>query len=97
MLGVTCLRVPVKRTIPVILKIIELFKKNKQSDDTLSRWVDRIVHCNESSGIKSVNEMKRVLSPLVIPPSKSDDPDFYSDYGSDTSYHTMTGKGECAA
>jgi len=95
--SVTCLRVPVKRTIPVILKIIELFKKNKQSDDTLSRWVDRIVHGNESSGIKSVNEMKRVLSPLVIPPSKSDDPDFYSDYGSDTSYHTITGKGECAA
>jgi sulfite reductase (ferredoxin) len=91
------LRVPVKRTITVILKIIELYKKNKLPDDTLSRWVDRIVHGNESSGIKSVNEMKRVLSPLVIPPSKSDDPDFYSDYGSDTSYHTITGKGECAA
>ena len=27
MLGVTCMRVPVKRTIPVILKIIELYKK----------------------------------------------------------------------
>ena len=41
--------------------------------------------------------MKKILSPLVIPPSKSDDPDFYADYGSDTSYHTITGKGECAA
>ena len=97
MLGVTCMRVPVKRTIPVILKIIELYKKNKQSDDTLSRWIDRIVHGNESSEIKSVEDMKKILSPLVIPPSKDDDPDFYSDYGSDTSYHTMTGKGECAA
>ena len=47
--------------------------------------------------IKSVNDMKKILSPLVIPPSKDDDPDFYSDYGSDTSYHTITGKGECAA
>ena len=97
MLGVTCIRVPVKRTIPVILKIIELFKKNKQSSDTLSAWIDRIVHDNESSEIKSVRDMKKVLSPLVIPPSKDDDPDFYSDYGSDTSYHTVTGKGECAA
>jgi sulfite reductase (ferredoxin) len=97
MLGVTCIRVPVKRTIPVILKIIELFKKNKQSSDTLSAWIDRIVHGNESSEIKSVRDMKKVLSPLVIPPSKDDDPDFYSDYGSDTSYHTVTGKGECAA
>jgi len=97
MLGVTCIRVPVKRTIPVILKIIELFKKNKQSSDTLSAWIDRIVHGNESSEIKSVGDMKKILSPLVIPPSKDDDPDFYSDYGSDTSYHTVTGKGECAA
>jgi len=97
MLGVTCMRVPVKRTIPVILKIIELYKKNKQSDDTLSRWIDRIVHGNESSEIKSVKDMQKVLSSLVIPPSKDDDPDFYADYGSDTSYHTITGKGECAA
>ncbi len=97
MLGVTCMRVPVKRAIPVILKIIELFKKNKQPDDTLSRWIDRIVHDNESSEIKSIKDMKKILSPLVIPPSKADDPDFYSDYGTDTSYHTITGKGECAA
>ena len=97
MLGVTCMRVPVKRTIPVILKIIELYKKNKQSNDTLSRWIDRIVHGNETSEIKSVEDMKKILSPLVVPPSKDDDPDFYADYGSDTSYHTMTGKGECAA
>jgi len=97
MLGVMCMRVPVKRTIPVILKIIELFKKNKQSSDTLSAWIDRIVHGNESSEIKSVRDMKKVLSPLVIPPSKDDEPDFYTDYGSDTSYHTVTGKGECAA
>jgi len=97
MLGVTCMRVPVKRTIPVILKIIELYKKNKQSDGTLSRWIDRIVHGNESSEVKSGRDMKKILSPVVIPPSKDDDPDFYTDYGSDTSYHTMTGKGECAA
>ena len=97
MLGVTCMRVPVKRTIQVILKIIELYKKNKQSNDTLSRWIDRIVHGNESSEIKSINDMKKVLLPLTIPPSKDDDPDFYSDYGSDTNYHTVTGKGECAA
>jgi len=91
------MRVPVKRTIPVILKIIELYKKNKQPNDTFSSWIDRIVHGNESSEIKSVGDMKKILSPLVIPPSKDEDPDFYADYGSDTSYHTVTGKGECAA
>ena len=46
---------------------------------------------------KSINDIKKILDPLVIPPTKDDDPDFYLDYGSDTSYHTKTGKGECAA
>ena len=97
MLGHHTARVPVKRVIPVILKIIELFKKHKQSDDSFSQWIDRIVHGNESSEIKSVEDIKKIISPLLIPPTKDDDADFYNDYGSDTSYHTITGKGECAA
>ena len=44
-----------------------------------------------------MDDIKKILTPLTIPPSKSDDADFYSDYGNDTSYHTKTGKGECAA
>jgi len=97
MLGHHTSRVPVKRVIPVILKIIELFKKYKKSDDSLSKWIDRIVHGNESSEIKSVEDIKKIIAPLLVPPTKDDDADFYSDYGSDTSYHTITGKGECAA
>jgi len=97
MLGQTCLRVPAKRVIPVILKIIELFKQNKKSDDTLQSWIHRVVNNNEDSEIKSINDIKKVLEPLVIPPTKEEDPDFYLDYGNDTSYHTKTGKGECAA
>ena len=96
-LGQTCIRVPAKRVIPVILKIIELFKENKKSDDTLKSWIHRIVSDSEDSNIKSINDIKKILEPLVTPPTKDDDPDFYLDYGSDTSYHTKTGKGECAA
>ena len=97
MLGVNCLRVPAKRIIPVVLKIIELFKKNKKSGDTLSSWINRIVNGNEDSEIKSIGALKQILSPLVVPPTKKEDEDFYSDYGSGTTYHTITGKGECAA
>ena len=97
MLGVNCMRVPVKRIIPVILKIIELFKKNKHPNDSFSSWIDRIVKGNENSQIKSVNDFKKELSPLVVPPAKEQEKDFYTDYGEDTGYHTMTGKGECAA
>ena len=97
MLGQTCLRVPAKRVIPVILKIIELFKENKKSDDTLKSWIHRIVNDSEDSAVKSINDIKKIFEPLIVPPSIDDDPDFYLDYGSDTSYHTKTGKGECAA
>ena len=96
-LGKTCLRVPAKRVIPVILKIIEMFKENKKPDDTLKSWIHRIITDSEDSNIKSINDIKKILEPLIVPPTKDDDPDFYLDYGSDTSYHTKTGKGECAA
>jgi len=96
MLGVTCARIPVKRVIPTILKIIELFKQNKENNDTFVSWINRVVSGNDSS-VKSINEIKKIISPLLIPPTKDEDPDFYLDYGSDTSYHTITGKGECAA
>ena len=97
MLGVTCMRVPAKRILPILEKIIEIFKNNKKSEDTLSSWINRIVTGHENSEIKSVNDLKKILEPLTVPPTKESDEDFYLDYGSDTSYHTITGKGECAA
>lgn len=97
MLGATCHRIPAKRVIPVILKIIELFKQNKKSNDTLTDWIHRIVNGKEDSEIKSVLDMRKALDSFTIPPTKEEDPDFYNDYGSDSSYHTKTGKGECAA
>jgi len=97
MLGATCMRVPAKRVIPMLLKIIELFKKNKKQNDTLSSWLDRIVKGNEDSEIKSILDFKKILAPFAVVPKLEDDKDFYSDYGTDGGYHTKTGKGECAA
>ena len=97
MLGQICHRVPAKRVIPVILKIIELFKEHKKPDDTLKSWIHRVATNTEDSEIKTLNDIKKAIDPLTIPPTKEEDPDFYLDYGSDTSYHTKTGKGECAA
>ena len=97
MLGATCHRIPAKRVILVILKIIELFKQNKKSDDTLKDWMHRVVNGKEDSEIKSILDIRKALDSFTIPPTKEEDPDFYTDYGSDSSYHTKTGKGECAA
>ncbi|MFB5610622.1 MAG: nitrite/sulfite reductase [Nitrosopumilaceae archaeon] len=97
MLGINCLRIPAKRVIPVILKIIELFKQNKKDNDTLAKWLHRITNGNEDSQIKSIDDFKKILSPFTVAPTKEEDSDFYADYGSDGSYHTKTGRGECAA
>ena len=97
MLGVTCMRVPAKRVIPVILKIIEIFKEHKQSNDTLKSWIHHLANNSGADEIKSLKDLQKMLAPMVTPPTKNDDPDFYLDYGSDSSYHTKTGKGECAA
>ncbi len=97
MLGVNCMRIPAKRVIPAILHIIELFRKNKRSGDTLKSWIHRILDGGEDSGIRSVADIKKELEPLAAVPLIEQDADFYADYGSDDGYHTRTGKGECAA
>ena len=79
------------------MKIIDLFKQNKKPEDDLKSWIHRVVNGIDDSEIKSMEDIKKILTPLIIPPSKTDDADFYSDYGNDASYHTKTGKGECAA
>ena len=97
MLGLTCARVPAKRVIPVILEIIRLFREHAGPGDTLKSWMHRVVTGTAAQGPRSVSDVKEALAPLLAPPSKEEDPDFYLDYGSDSSYHTKTGRGECAA
>ncbi len=97
-LGQICTRVPAKRVIPVILRIIDLFRENCKPDDTLKSWIHRVVSgAEDSTKISSIKDIQQQIKPLLTPPSKDEDPDFYLDYGSDTTYHTKTGKGECAA
>ena len=97
MLGLSCLRVPAKRIIPVILKIIEIFKSEKRENETLDSWIHRVIDGYGGPKIKSLNAIKEMLKPLVVVPSIEQDKDFYVDYGSEGGYHARTGKGECAA
>jgi sulfite reductase (ferredoxin) len=97
MLGVNVLRIPAKRVIPAVLKIIEIFKADKKHGETLKSWIHKIVTGHSDSSIKSVGDVKNLLLPYTTVPSITEDKDFYADYGSDSHYHTRTGKGECAA
>ena len=93
-LGKNILRVPAKRVIPVILRIIELFRERAPPQDDLKSWIHRIIMEGDTT---TIPEMRRLLAPLTNPPTMEEDPEFYADYGSDSSYHTKTGRGECAA
>jgi sulfite reductase (ferredoxin) len=97
MLGVNVLRIPAKRTIHAILKIIDIYKENKKTDESLKAWIHKIVTGHADSKVKSIDDIKKILLPLTEAPPITADKDFYSDYGSDSNYHTRTGKGECAA
>ncbi len=96
-LGHTCTKVPAKRVISTILKIVEIFKSEKRSGETLDLWIRRIIEGNGGPNVKSVDDIKELLKSVVAAPTKDQDEDFYADYGSDGSYHAKTGRGECAA
>ncbi|MGQ0638915.1 MAG: nitrite/sulfite reductase [Nitrososphaerota archaeon] len=97
MLGLTCMKVPAKRVIPVILKVIEIFKSEKKAGESLNSWVHRVIDGYGGSNVKSINDIKQILQPIVTAPTIDVDKDFYADYGSDGGFHAKTGKGECAA
>ena len=97
MLGLTCMRVPARRVIPAILKIIDIFKSEKRDNETLDSWINRVISGNGGPNVKSIKDIKELLKPLLAIPSLEEDKDFYIDYGSDGGYHARTGRGECAA
>ncbi len=97
MLGLTCMKVPAKRVIPVILKVIEIFKSEKKAGESLNSWVHRVIDGYGGPNVKSINDIKQILQPMVTVPPVEVDKDFYADYGSDGGFHAKTGKGECAA
>lgn len=97
MLGVMCMRIPAKRVITALLKLFEIYHKERQNDDSFKVWIHKIVSGVATGSTKSVDDIKTALGYLATPPEPSSDPDFFKDYGSDGGYHTKTGKGECAA
>ncbi|WOV93106.1 MAG: nitrite/sulfite reductase [Candidatus Nitrosoabyssus spongiisocia] len=98
-LGTSCMRIPAKRVISAILQIIEAFRAQRTDNQMFVDWIDSIVQESTPTNvtIRTVKDIKKMLEPLAVPPTKEEDEEFYADYGADTSYHTKTGKGECAA
>lgn len=95
-LGKPVMRVPAKRVIEVIQKIVELYKQEENSEP-LDLWIDHVVNGNGPATIKNLEDIKIHLAPIVQLPPSEESPTSYQDYGNDVKFIAKTARGECAA
>lgn len=107
-LGKTLMRVPAKKVIDVVIKIIDLYKqekieiqKNIQNSDIqlgdLENWIHNISKGIGYGKIKNLDDIKNLLMPIIQIDSIEESPDMYQDYGNDMKFTAKTARGECAA
>ncbi|HET7148974.1 MAG TPA: nitrite/sulfite reductase [Candidatus Nitrosopolaris sp.] len=96
-LGKAIMRVPAKRVIDTIRKIIEIYKQERSDSETLSEWINKIVRGEGTGNIRNIENMKASLTPVMQLPPVEEDPEVYSDYGNDARFSAKTARGECAA
>lgn len=96
-LGKVFTRVPAKKIIDVVLKIIELYRQEKNEGEKLNEWVYRILQGEGSMNIKNSKDLKTIIDTVTPLPSPEQSPESYIDYGNDVQFLAKTARGECAA
>ncbi|HEV8387559.1 MAG TPA: nitrite/sulfite reductase [Nitrososphaera sp.] len=96
-LGKVIMRVPAKRVIDTLLKIIELYRLHKSGNETMHQWITALTNGRGGGTIKNLDDIKKALAQVVQLPAPDKDPDAYMDYGSDSRFSAKTARGECAA
>ena len=96
-LGRAVMRVPAKRVVEAILKVIEVYRNERAQGETLHQWITKIVKGRGTGSIKGLEEIKMLLAPAIQLPPAEQDPDAYRDFGSDAKFTAKTARGECAA
>ncbi len=96
-LGRVIMRLPAKRVIETILKIVELYRQKRTGNETLHQWITTLTKGGGAAGMRNIEDMKAALAEVIKLPAPRDDPDAYRDYGSDSSFIAKTARGECAA
>jgi sulfite reductase (ferredoxin) len=96
-LGRVIMRVPAKRVIDTVLKIIEIYRKDHVEGETLRHWVDKVLKGEAIGTVHDIEDIKGALAAVVQLPPVDQNPESYQDYGSDTRFTAKTARGECAA
>jgi sulfite reductase (ferredoxin) len=96
-LGKAVMRVPAKRVIDIIRKIIDVYKQERNNNETLNQWINKIVLGEGKGRIKDIENIKAILLPVTQLAPIEQDPELYRDYGNDVKFSAKTARGECAA
>ena len=95
-LGTIVARVPAKRVIDVILKLIDVYRRERNDGEGFASWIDRVL-AGEGNGIKDINALRLIIEEVARLPSADEEPEMYTDYGSENRFIVRTARGECAA
>lgn len=93
-LGKVFTRVPAKRVVDVLLKVIEVYRKEKGENENLDQWISRVL---KGEGSTTLQDLKKIVDEAAKLPSAEESPDSYMDYGNDGMFRAKTARGECAA
>jgi sulfite reductase (ferredoxin) len=98
-LGKSVMRVPAKRVIPTIIKIINIYKQERSTNESLAIWISKLIKgsIKDNGTTNKLEDIKTALMETISLPTAEDDPDSYMDYGNDVKFSAKTARGECAA
>jgi sulfite reductase (ferredoxin) len=96
-LGKVFTRVPAKKVIDVVLKIIELCRQERNEGESLQQWTSRVLRGEGSTNVKNAEALKAIVDAASKLPSPEESPESYKDYGNEGKFSAKTARGECAA
>jgi sulfite reductase (ferredoxin) len=96
-LGKIVARIPARRVVDVIFKLIEVYKQESSNGESFDEWIDKVLAGKGSGNIKDLNALKAIIEEAAKIPAPDVDPEAYVDYGSEKRFVVKTSRGECAA
>jgi sulfite reductase (ferredoxin) len=96
-LGKVFTRVPAKKVIDVVLKMIELYKQEKNEGENMNDWLSRVMNGKGTGAAKNLDSLKIIIDKTAQLPTVEQSPESYMDYGNDGKFVARTARGECAA
>lgn len=96
-LGKVFTRVPAKKVIDVVLKMIELYKQERNEGESMNEWVSRVMRGEGTANVKNLDALKIIVDQVAQLPTPEQSPESYMDYGNEGKFVARTARGECAA